>query len=64
MGLCGEFDYVLGATTANLVMHYEPFCGMKPCSKIHDDFRAMSHKAGFVYGLWAIAQVLVMRYGP
>ncbi len=32
--------------------------------KICDDFRTIGHSTGFGYPLWAIAQDLVLCYGP
>ncbi len=85
MGHCGEFFYVLWATTVNLVVRYGPLvdlvlrngplrriwlCAMRHCAecsrtvKICIDFCAMGHSAGCGYALLAIAQGLVIRYGP
>jgi hypothetical protein len=47
-----------------LVMRYGPLHGMKPYNKICIDFCNMGHSAGFGYALWAVAQGLVLRYGP
>jgi hypothetical protein len=62
-GVVANLFYVLRATAANLVLHYEPLCGIKPYSKMCDNVSAMGHSAGFNYLPWAIAQDLVMRYG-
>jgi hypothetical protein len=61
MGHCGEFDYVLRVTAANLVL---PLQGLKPYSKNCEDFRAMGKSIEFGYVLWAIAQDLFMHYDP
>jgi hypothetical protein len=75
VGHCGRFGYALWATAADLVIRYGPLrriwlCTMGHCGewsstvKICIDFSAMGHSAGFGYALWAIAQGLVIRYGP
>ncbi len=74
-GHCGKFGNALWATTANLVVHYGPLRQIWLCTmghyavggrsvKICNDFCAMGHSPGFAYVLWAIAQGLVIRYGP
>ncbi len=45
-------------------MHYGALRGMKPYSKICDNFRALGNSAGFGYVLRAIAHDLVMCYRP
>jgi hypothetical protein len=75
MGHSGVFGYALWATVADLVIRNGPLrriwlCAMGHCAewrrtvKIFSDFCAMGHSAGFGYALWAIAQGLVIRYGP
>jgi hypothetical protein len=48
MGHCGEFIYVLWATTVNLVMCYETLQRIL--------LYAMGHCCGFGYALWATAR--------
>jgi hypothetical protein len=75
VGYYGEFGRALWATAADLVKRYGPLqriwlCAMGHCTEesrtvtIRIDFCAMGHSAGFGYALWAIAQGLVIRYGP
>ncbi len=52
MGHCGEFGCPLWATASNIVLCYGPLHGMKPYSRIWDNFHAMGK-----------AQDLVMLYG-
>jgi hypothetical protein len=75
MGHCIGFGSMLWATAADLVLRYGPLrriwlCATGHCAegsrtvKICSDLCATGHSAGFVYALWAIAQGLVIRYGP
>ncbi len=63
MGHSVKFDYAL-STAADLVMRYGPLRGMKCTVKIYDDFRDVGHCAVLTFALGAIAQHLVMCYGP
>jgi hypothetical protein len=75
MSHCGKIGYALQATVADLVISYGLLNGMKQYSKILYPFLrcgtspriwlcAMGPNAVFYYALRAIAQDLVMCYGP
>jgi hypothetical protein len=75
MGHYGEFGCALWATAADFVKRYGPLQriwlrAMGHCAELSRtlktciDFCAMGHSAGFGFVLWAIAQGLVIRYGP
>jgi hypothetical protein len=75
MGHCGEFFYALWANMANLVVRYGPlrriwFCAMGHCDGLGYALwttvwnEAVQEKYVVTFALWAIAQNLLMRYGP
>jgi hypothetical protein len=67
MGHCGELGYALWVIAANLVVRYGPLCGIKPyihVVKLCNDIYTMGLSTGFGSMLQAVAQDLVMCYGP
>jgi hypothetical protein len=73
--LCGKFGYALWATAAGLVLLYGSLRRMNPYSKDLRQFMLCGPKpriclctlgciARFCYALWAIADDLVMCFGP
>jgi hypothetical protein len=75
MGHCGEFFYALWATAVNLVARYGLLrriwlYAMGHCGRFGYALwatarnEAVQYKSAVISALWAIAQDLVMRYGP
>ncbi len=76
MGHCGEFGSVLRATTANLVMRYGPLRELDNALRatavdlLYERYEAtmrneaVQYKSVTIPMLWAIAQDLVVPYGP
>jgi hypothetical protein len=75
MGHSGKFGFALRAATADLVIRYGPLRGMKQYNEnLYRFLRCgpsrriwlctTGHNAVFGFALWAVAQHLVLRYGP